>query len=132
MPIGDLTAFLTYIVQILLAVLMATIMFVMVPRAAASAARIQEVLDTRPAIVDPAVPLRGAAARGLVEFRDVEFRYPGAEEPVLSHIDLTARPGETTAIIGSTGSGKTTLVSLIPRFFDVLCRQRAGRRRRRT
>ncbi len=119
MPIGDLTAFLTYIVQILLAVLMATIMFVMVPRAAASAARIQEVLDTRPAIVDPAVPLRGSAARGLVEFRDVEFRYPGAEEPVLSHIDLTARPGETTAIIGSTGSGKTTLVSLIPRFFDV-------------
>ena len=119
MPIGDLTAFLTYIVQILLAVLMATIMFVMVPRAAASAARIQEVLDTRPALVDPVVPLRGSAARGLVEFRDVEFRYPGAEEPVLSHIDLTARPGETTAIIGSTGSGKTTLVSLIPRFFDV-------------
>ena len=119
MPIGDLTAFLTYIVQILLAVLMATIMFVMVPRAAASAARIQEVLDTRPALVDPVVPLRGSAARGLVEFRGVEFRYPGAEEPVLSHIDLTARPGETTAIIGSTGSGKTTLVSLIPRFFDV-------------
>lgn len=119
MPIGDLTAFLTYIVQILLAVLMATIMFVMVPRAAASAARIQEVLETQPTIVDPVVPLRGSAVHGLVEFRDVEFRYPGAEEPVLSHIDLTARPGETTAIIGSTGSGKTTLVSLIPRFFDV-------------
>jgi ATP-binding cassette subfamily B multidrug efflux pump len=119
MPIGDLTAFLTYIVQILLAVLMATIMFVMVPRAAVSAQRIQEVLETQPTIVDPEEPAVAQAEAGLVEFRDVEFRYPGAEEPVLSGISFTARPGETTAIVGSTGSGKTTLISLIPRFYDV-------------
>jgi len=117
MPIGDLTAFLTYIVQILLSVLMATIMFVMVPRAAASAARIQQVLETEPAIGDPARPA-AAPVLGLVEFEDVEFRYPHAEEPVLSGITFTARPGETTAIVGSTGSGKTTLISLIPRFYD--------------
>lgn len=119
MPIGDLTAFLTYIVQILLAVLMATIMFVMVPRAAASAERIQEVLDAEPTVVDPAEPAADVAARGLVEFEDVEFRYPGAEDPVLSGISFTAGPGEVTAIVGSTGSGKTTLISLIPRFYDV-------------
>ena len=119
MPIGDLTAFLTYIVQILMAVLMATIMFVMVPRAAASAARIQEVLDTQPTVVDPLRPATDVAARGRVEFQDVEFRYPGAEDPVLSGISFTAGPGEVTAIVGSTGSGKTTLISLIPRFFDV-------------
>ena len=119
MPIGDLTAFLTYIVQILLAVLMATIMFVMVPRAAASAQRIQEVLETDPTIVDPAAPAADVPARGRVEFEDVEFRYPGAEDPVLSGISFTAGPGEVTAIVGSTGSGKTTLISLIPRFYDV-------------
>ena len=119
MPIGDLTAFLTYIVQILLAVLMATIMFVMVPRAAASAERIQAVLDTVPTIVDPPVPAADVPARGRVEFRDVEFRYPGAEEPVLSGITFTAEPGETVAIVGSTGCGKSTLISLIPRFYDV-------------
>src|SRR5450756_938836 len=119
MPIGDLTAFLTYIVQILLAVLMATIMFVMVPRAAASAERIQEVLDAEPTVVDPAEPAADIATRGLVEFEDVEFRYPGAEDPVLSGISFTAGSGEVTAIVGSTGSGKTTLISLIPRFYDV-------------
>ena len=119
MPIGDLTAFLTYIVQILLAVLMATIMFVMVPRAAASAERIQEVLDAEPTVVDPAEPAADISARGLVEFEDVEFRYPGAEDPVLRGISFTAGPGEVTAIVGSTGSGKTTLISLIPRFYDV-------------
>ncbi len=119
MPIGDLTAFLTYIFLILFAVLMATIMFVMVPRAAVSAQRIMEVLDTQPSIVDPADPAANVAEAGTVEFRDVEFRYPGAEEPVLSGISFTARPGETTAIVGSTGSGKTTLVSLIPRFYEV-------------
>ena len=119
MPIGDLTAFLTYIVQILMAVLMATIMFVMVPRAAASAARIQEVLAAEPTVVDPDEPAAPAPVRGLVEFEDVEFRYPGAEDPVLSGISFTAGPGEVTAIVGSTGSGKTTLVSLIPRFYDV-------------
>jgi len=119
MPIGDLTAFLTYIVQILLSVLMATIMFVMVPRAAASAQRIQEVLETESTVVDPAAPAADIAARGLVEFEDVEFRYPGAEDPVLSGVSFTAGPGEVTAIVGSTGSGKTTLISLIPRFYDV-------------
>ena len=119
MPIGDLTAFLTYVVQILLSVLMATIMFVMVPRAAASADRIQQVLETEPTITDPESPATDVPARGLVEFEDVEFRYPGAEEPVLSGISFSALPGETTAIVGSTGSGKSTLISLIPRFYDV-------------
>jgi ATP-binding cassette subfamily B protein len=119
MPIGDLTAFLTYIVQILMAVLMATIMFVMVPRAAASAQRIQEVLEAEPSVVDPEEAAAGVPARGLVAFEDVEFRYPGAEDPVLSGISFTAGPGEVTAIVGSTGSGKTTLISLIPRFYDV-------------
>ena len=118
MPIGNLTAFLTYIMQILLAVMMATIMFVLVPRAAVSAGRIQEVLETEPSVTDPAEPAAPAEGRGTIEFRDVEFRYPGAEEPVLHHISFTSSPGETTAIIGSTGSGKTTLVNLIPRLYD--------------
>ena len=119
MPIGDLTAFLSYIIQILFAVLMATIMFVMVPRAAVSAQRIMEVLDTQPSIIDPEQPVKDVASVGVVEFRDVEFRYPGAEEPVISGISFTAQPGQTTAIVGSTGSGKTTLISLIPRFYEV-------------
>jgi ATP-binding cassette, subfamily B, multidrug efflux pump len=119
MPIGDLTAFLTYIIQILFSVLMATILFVMVPRAAASAERIQAVLDAEPSIVDPDAPARDVPARGRVEFRDVEFRYPHAEAPVLTGISFTVEPGETAAIIGSTGCGKSTLISLIPRFYDV-------------
>ena len=119
MPIGDLTAFIQYVFQILFSVLMATFMFVMVPRAAVSAGRIMEVLDTEPTIVDPETPAADVPVTGTVEFRDVEFRYPGAEEPVLSGISFTARPGETTAIVGSTGSGKTTLISLIPRFYEV-------------
>ncbi len=119
MPIGDLTAFLTYVLQILFSVVMATIMFVMVPRAAASSDRIQQVLETEPTINDPESPAIDVPVQGIVEFEDVEFRYPGAEEPVLSRITFTARPGETTAIVGSTGSGKSTLISLIPRFYDV-------------
>ncbi len=119
MPIGDLTAFLTYIVQILMSVLLATIMFVMVPRAAASAERIQAVLDTAPTIMDPPRPVSDVPARGRVEFRDVEFRYPGAEEPVLRGISFAVEPGETVALVGSTGCGKSTLISLIPRFYDV-------------
>jgi ATP-binding cassette, subfamily B, multidrug efflux pump len=119
MPIGDLTAFIQYVAQILFSVLMATFMFVMVPRAAVSAQRIMEVLDTEPTIVDPAAPATDVPQAGTVEFRDVAFQYPGAEEPVLSGISFTARPGETTAIVGSTGSGKTTLISLIPRFYEV-------------
>ncbi|HZD78943.1 MAG TPA: ABC transporter ATP-binding protein [Actinomycetota bacterium] len=119
MPIGDLTAFLTYLMQILFAVLMATIMFVMVPRAAASADRIQEVLEVEPTVIDPAVPVPSPEHLGTLEFRDVTFRYPGADEPVLSGISFAAGPGETTAIVGSTGSGKSTLVNLIPRLYDV-------------
>jgi ATP-binding cassette subfamily B protein len=119
MPIGNLTAFLMYIMQILMSVMMATIMFVMVPRAAVSAGRIQAVLETRPSVEDPAVPAALSAAHGFVEFRDVEFRYPGAEHPVLRGISFSAGPGETTAIVGSTGSGKSTLINLVPRFYDV-------------
>ncbi|OGO57233.1 MAG: multidrug ABC transporter ATP-binding protein [Chloroflexi bacterium RBG_16_72_14] len=118
MPIGNLTAFLQYVIQILFAIMMATIMFVMVPRAAVSAGRIREGLDTEPAIHDPATPV-SPLRRGHVEFRDVEFRYPGAEEPVLRGISFTANPGETTAIVGGTGSGKSTLVNLVPRLYDV-------------
>ena len=123
MPIGNLTAFLTYVMQILISVLMATMMLAMVPRAAASADRIQQVLDVEPSIRDPEVPLAVVSIdrgrRGLVEFKDVEFRYPGAEHPVLRDISFSVAPGRTTAIVGSTGSGKSTLISLIPRFYDV-------------
>jgi len=119
MPIGDLTAFLMYIQIILMSVLMATIMLVMVPRASASAERIQQVLHAEISVNDPETPVVDAPARGHVEFRDVEFRYPGAEEPVLNHISFTSAPGQVTAIVGSTGSGKSTLINLIPRFYDV-------------
>jgi ATP-binding cassette, subfamily B, multidrug efflux pump len=121
LSIGNLTAFQQYLAQILFAVLTATFMFILIPRAAVSAGRIQEVLSTTPSIVDPAEPVTPAAdgpERGVVEFRNVEFRYPGAEQPVLRGISFTAQPGRTTAIVGSTGSGKSTLVNLIPRFYD--------------
>jgi ATP-binding cassette subfamily B protein len=119
MPIGDLTAFLMYIQIILMSVLMATIMLVMVPRASASAERIQQVLHAEISVKDAETPVIDAPVRGHVEFRDVEFRYPGAEEPVLNHISFTSAPGQVTAIVGSTGSGKSTLINLIPRFYDV-------------
>jgi ATP-binding cassette subfamily B protein len=118
MQIGNLTAFMQYVMQILFAVMMATIMFVMVPRAAASAERIAAVLDTEESIVDPAKPVEIPAAKGVVEFRDVEFGYPGAEDPVLRAISFMAEPGQVTAIVGSTGSGKSTLINLVPRFYD--------------
>ena len=120
MEIGALTAFLSYLLQILMAVMMATFMFVMVPRAEVSAERISEVLDTEPSVRPPAEPaaVPGGRLRGQLELRQAGFRYPGAEEPVLSGIDLIARPGEVTAIIGGTGSGKSTLISLVPRLFD--------------
>ncbi len=119
MQIGDLTAFLSYMMQILFSVMMAVMLMVMVPRAAASAERITAVLDTEPKVVDPDVPTEPADRSGLVEFENVEFRYPGAEDPVLSGVNLTIRPGQTTAVVGSTGAGKTTLVNLIPRLYDV-------------
>jgi ATP-binding cassette subfamily B protein len=121
LSIGNLTAFLQYLSQILFAVLTAVFMFVLIPRAAVSAGRIREVLDTEPTIRDPEAPVTptpDSLDRGVVEFRDVEFRYPGAEDPVLRGISFRALPGQTTAIVGSTGSGKTTLVNLIPRFYD--------------
>ncbi len=118
MQIGALTAFLSYLVQVLMAVMMATFMFVMVPRAEACAERIDEVLGTEPSVLPALNPVPVDQARGLVQISGVEFRYPGAEEPVLRGVDLEARPGEVTAVIGSTGSGKTTLLNLIPRLFD--------------
>jgi ATP-binding cassette subfamily B multidrug efflux pump len=119
MQIGNLTAFIQYVMQILMSVMMATIMFVMVPRAAASAERIAAVLDTEESVRDPDAPAVVAAPRGVVEFREVDFGYPEAEDPVLHAISFVAHPGETTAIVGSTGSGKSTVVNLLPRFYDV-------------
>ena len=118
MQIGSLTAFLTYLLQILMSVMMATFMFMLVPRAEVCAERIVEVLDTEPAIVHAASPVQ-LDVHGLLELLEVEFRFPGAQDPVLCDISLTARPGEITAIIGGTGSGKTTLLNLIPRLMDV-------------
>jgi len=117
MPIGNLTALMQYIAQILFAIMTAVIMFIMVPRAAVSGTRIQEVMVEEPSIWDPPTPISPPRG-GVVEFRDVTFGYPGAEEPVLRNISFHARPGETTAIVGSTGSGKSTLINLLPRFYD--------------
>ncbi|HEY4753805.1 MAG TPA: ABC transporter ATP-binding protein [Candidatus Limnocylindrales bacterium] len=117
MPIGNLTAFLQYIMLVLFSVLGATLMLVMVPRAQVSAGRINEVLDAEPSIADPIEPV-SPVRRGRLEFRDVTFCYPGAEDPVLRDVSFDANPGETTAIVGSTGSGKTTLINLIPRLYD--------------
>jgi len=119
MPIGNLTAFLTYIMEIMISVTLAMSMFIMVPRAEASAERVLEVLTTEPSIKDPDKPVVPAKKKGNIEFYQVEFSYPDAEEPVLQDISFRAKPGETTAIIGSTGCGKSTLVTLIPRFYDV-------------
>src|SRR3954463_4998523 len=119
MQVGAMIAFLQYAMQILFAVFMVTAMFVMLPRATASARRINEVLDLEPEITDPAAPGRPGAGKGHVEFDNVTFQYPGAEEPALSGVSFVARPGEVTAIIGGTGSGKSTLVGLIPRLYDV-------------
>ncbi len=117
-PIGNLTAFITYILQILLSVMMAVMMAILAPRAVASAERIEEVLSTVLSVADPPSSVAPTRVTGLVEFRDVAFGYPGSERPVLHDLSFTLRPGETNAIIGGTGSGKTTLLNLIPRFFD--------------
>lgn len=119
MQVGALTAFLTYLIQILMAVLMATFIAVLLPRAAVSADRIGEVLQTPSSVVLPSSPVVPSDARGHVELRDVVFAYPGAEHPVLDGVSLTAERGRMTALIGSTGAGKTTLVSLLPRLIDV-------------
>ncbi|MEU2229825.1 ABC transporter ATP-binding protein [Streptomyces vietnamensis] len=118
MEIGALTAFLAYLMQIVMAVMMATFMFMMVPRAEVCAERIEEVLGTETSVVPPAEPVKTLDRRGHLEVRSADFRYPGAEESVLKDVALVARPGETTAIIGSTGSGKSTLLGLVPRLFD--------------
>ena len=119
MQVGALLAFLQYSMQILFAFLMLSMMFIMLPRAQASAVRINEVLDMEPEIKDAAKVKDANAERGYVEFENVTFSYPGAEEPALSNISFRAVPGEVTAIIGGTGSGKSSMVSLIPRFYDV-------------
>jgi ATP-binding cassette, subfamily B, multidrug efflux pump len=119
MQVGALIAFLQYAMLILFALLMISMMFIMLPRAAASADRINEVLEIEPEIKDADQVKRADKQKGYVEFQNVTFSYPGAEEPALSHISFSAAPGEVTAIIGGTGSGKSTLVSLIPRFYDI-------------
>ena len=119
MQVGAMIASLQYAIQILFSVFMVTAMFVMLPRAAASADRINAVLDVIPDVTDPAQPRSTGATKGQVEFQNVTFQYPGAEEPALSGVSFTAKPGEVTAIIGGTGSGKSTLAGLIPRFYDV-------------
>jgi len=119
MPIGNLIAFLTYIMEILISIMMAMMMFVMWPRAEASADRIKEVLETEPTITEPNNPIILKSKKGNVSFKNVTFRYEGAERPVLRNISFEAKPGQTTAIVGSTGSGKSTLINLIPRFYEV-------------
>ena len=118
--VGDIMAFMQYAMQIIMAFLMVSMVFIMLPRAIVSAMRISEVLETDPVITDPEYP-QGLLPekKGVVEFKDVSFRYPGAEDDVLKHITFAAMPGQTTAFIGSTGSGKSTLINLIPRFYDV-------------
>ncbi|GAA2257969.1 MULTISPECIES: ABC transporter ATP-binding protein [Kitasatospora] len=118
MQVGALTAFLSYLMQILMSVMMATFMFMMVPRAEVCAERIEEVMGSETSVVPPTAPVTELTRQGHLELRGVDFRYPGAEASVLRGIDLVARPGETTAVIGSTGSGKSTLLGLIPRLFD--------------
>jgi ATP-binding cassette, subfamily B, multidrug efflux pump len=118
LQVGSLLAFMNYLLQILMAVMMATFMLVMVPRASVSADRIVEVADTDSSVVPPAAPVRSLARRGELEFERVQFSYPGATAPVLRDVSFVARRGGTTAIVGSTGSGKSTLLNLIPRLYD--------------
>jgi ATP-binding cassette subfamily B multidrug efflux pump len=119
MQVGDMMAFMQYSMQIIMAFLMVSFMFIMVPRASVSARRITEILETEPSIKEPEIPAKySGGSKGLVEFQNVSFRYPSAEDDVLKDITFTARPGQTTAFIGSTGCGKSTLINLVPRFYD--------------
>ncbi|WP_134740056.1 ABC transporter ATP-binding protein [Nocardioides sp. 503] len=118
MEVGALTAFLSYLMQILMSVMMGTFMLMMVPRSSVCADRISEVLDTESSVVPPAAPVRDVTGRGRLELEDVGFTYPGAEQPVLSGVTFEAHAGQTVAVIGSTGAGKSTLVNLVPRLFD--------------
>ena len=119
LQIGNMIAFMQYAMQVIIAFLMVSIVFIMVPRAAVSSKRVMEIIDTDPVIQDPKKPLKPLKSTGLVEFKDVTFSYKSADEPALCNINLKALPGQTTAFIGSTGSGKSTLINLIPRFYDV-------------
>ncbi|WMJ80178.1 ABC transporter ATP-binding protein [Clostridium sp. MB40-C1] len=119
MQVGDLMAFIQYAMQIMFSLIMVSMMFVMIPRASASAVRINEVLDIEPEIKDAENVKNSDSKRGYVEFKNVTFSYPGAEQPAINNINFMAKPGETTAIIGGTGSGKSTMISLIPRFYDI-------------
>jgi ATP-binding cassette, subfamily B, multidrug efflux pump len=121
MQLGSLIAYITYLTQILIAVVMATFLVSQIPRAAVAGERIEEVLDTASTVVPPVRPVTEVRRRATLEFHDVGFKYPGAEHAVLTGIDFAVRPGQTTAVIGSTGAGKTTLVNLVPRLFDVTC-----------
>jgi ATP-binding cassette, subfamily B, multidrug efflux pump len=118
MPVGNLFAFLAYIMQIFWAMMLAVMMVIFVPRAAASATRLGQVIATEPTIADPEQPIEPVSTSGTIEFQTVSFGYPGGEKPVLCELAFEVWPGLTTAIIGGTGSGKTTLLNLIPRFFD--------------
>ena len=119
MEVGDMMAYMQYVIQIIFAFLMMSMMFILIPRASVSAQRIADVLETEPSIItDPALAQELKDCKGVIEFRNVCFSYPGAEEDVLHNISFTAKPSETTAFIGSTGSGKSTLINLIPRFYD--------------
>jgi ATP-binding cassette subfamily B protein len=119
MEVGELTAFLSYLMQIVMSVMMATFMMMMIPRSAVCADRIVEVLDTESSVVPPGDPVRDVQERGTIRFEAVEFTHPGADVPVVRGVSLDARPGETLAIIGSTGAGKTTMLNLVPRLYDV-------------
>ncbi len=119
MEVGALTAYISYLMQIVMSVMMATFMMMMIPRAAVCAERIGEVLATESSVVPPAEPVGELSTPGTLDLVDVSFAYPGAEQPVLRNVDLSARPGQTVAVIGSTGAGKSTLVNLVPRLFDV-------------
>lgn len=119
MEVGGLMAFIQYAMQIMFSLIMVSMMFVLIPRASASAVRINEVLDMKPDIKDPEQTTRTVGRKGYIEFKDVTFSYPGAEQPALSHISFQAAPGQVTAIIGGTGSGKSTLLNMMPRFYDV-------------